>query len=116
VTITSNSTLSIGSSIITSIDELRLFPTDAQMSTFTYDPLVGMTSQTDPNGITTYYKYDSFGRLEYVKDNNRNGMVEAVLPVRQDQLGVLVTVKDAYLPSSGFRQTEQRRQIIEHIP
>ncbi|PLB20534.1 MAG: YD repeat protein [Flavobacteriaceae bacterium FS1-H7996/R] len=38
------------------------------VTTFTYDPLIGVTSITDPRGYTTYYKYDEFNRLEFVKD------------------------------------------------
>ncbi len=53
-------------------DDLRLYPADAQMTSYTYDPLVGMTSQTGPDNKTTTYKYDDFGRLEFVKDHNGN--------------------------------------------
>jgi len=40
----------------------------AQLSYYTYEPLKGMTSATDPSGRTTYYNYDGFGRLREVKD------------------------------------------------
>jgi hypothetical protein len=51
-------------------DDLRLYPADAQMTTYTYEPLVGMTSQTGPDNKIRTYKYDDFGRLEFVKDHN----------------------------------------------
>ncbi|MFY0651638.1 MAG: RHS repeat protein [Cyclobacteriaceae bacterium] len=54
------------------LDDVRLYPSDAQMTSFTHDPLQGLTSQTDPNGRTTYYEYDSQGRLEHVRDDERN--------------------------------------------
>ena len=54
------------------IDELRLYPINAQMTTFTYDPLVGMTSQCDVNNKITYYEYDDFNRLQTVKDQDGN--------------------------------------------
>lgn len=39
---------------------------------YTYRPLVGMTSATAPNGVTTFYEYDAFNRLKrtYIKENN----------------------------------------------
>jgi len=42
------------------------------VTTYTYKPLVGITSKTDPRGVTTRYLYDSFGRLGLIKDNNLN--------------------------------------------
>lgn len=37
---------------------------EAQVSVFTYKPLVGVTSMTDPTGKTVYYDYDPLGRLK----------------------------------------------------
>lgn len=45
------------------VNSLRKQLPDAIVSTFTYQPLVGMLSETAPSGITTYYKYDKAGRL-----------------------------------------------------
>jgi YD repeat-containing protein len=42
------------------------------MTTYTYEPLIGMTSQCDPNSRITYYDYDPFGRLMLVKDQDGN--------------------------------------------
>ena len=61
-----------GMTVTGPVDDIRVFPTDAQISTYAYNPLIGMTSQTDPNGKTTYYDYDKLGRLKNIRDNNRN--------------------------------------------
>jgi YD repeat-containing protein len=37
---------------------------------YTYKPLVGVTSMTNPLGATIFYEYDLSGRLQYIKDNN----------------------------------------------
>lgn len=54
------------------IDDLGLHPLDAEMTTYTYDPLVGMTSETDSSGRTVYYDYDGAGRLQQVRDAEGN--------------------------------------------
>ncbi|QKJ31796.1 hypothetical protein HQ865_19170 [Mucilaginibacter mali] len=45
---------------------------NAQIATYTYQPLVGMTSATDTKGQTTFYEYDSFQRLVNIKDQYGN--------------------------------------------
>ncbi len=54
------------------IDEIRIYPADALMTTSTYAPLIGKTSETDANGNTNYYVYDSFNRLQFIKDQDGN--------------------------------------------
>jgi YD repeat-containing protein len=46
------------------------------ITTYTYKPLVGVTSSTDPRGYTITYNYDTFGRLINVKDADGNLMSE----------------------------------------
>jgi len=51
-------------------DDIRVHPSDALMKTYTYDPMVGITSASDPGNLPIYYQYDAFGRLQYIRDNN----------------------------------------------
>lgn len=53
-------------------DDIRFYPSDAQMTTYTYDPLVGKTSEIGPSGLTAIYEYDDAGRLWRIKDNEGN--------------------------------------------
>lgn len=65
-----NRTVTISGSDIIHVDELRLHPVSAQMTTYTYDFLGGMQTMTDARNYTVYYDYDTFGRLKTIKDEN----------------------------------------------
>lgn len=54
------------------IDELRLYPEAAQMTTNTYKPLIGVSSTCTSDNTITYYEYDAKGRLQLVKDQYGN--------------------------------------------
>ncbi|KMQ59546.1 hypothetical protein ACM46_20940 [Chryseobacterium angstadtii] len=54
------------------IKALRIALPDAEITSFTYKPLIGILSKTDPKGMVESYDYDSFGRLAAIKDNSGN--------------------------------------------
>lgn len=76
----------LGVSDISILNETNLAAIDAlrnnssfantMITTYTHIPLVGVSTVTDPKGDKTTYTYDSFGRLEFVKDKNNNILSE----------------------------------------
>ncbi len=50
------------------VDELRLAPVTAHLTTLTHDGLFGLSSQTGPDGRTLFYEYDGLGRLVRTRD------------------------------------------------
>lgn len=50
------------------LENLRNSLPDALVTTFSYDPLIGVTSITDPRGETTSFQYDNLHRPGIVKD------------------------------------------------
>lgn len=44
----------------------------ALVTTYTYKPLIGITTATDPRGVTTNYTYDTFNRLYLVRNDDQN--------------------------------------------
>jgi len=51
----------------TTIDELRLYPTTAQMTTYAYDP-TGVVDISDAKGLNTSFEYDFAQRLKNTRD------------------------------------------------
>jgi len=54
------------------IDEVRFYPEKASLTSYTYIPLIGISSQCDPNNRILYYYYDSFNRLFLIRDQDKN--------------------------------------------
>ncbi|GAB3637861.1 hypothetical protein GCM10027422_34510 [Hymenobacter arcticus] len=53
-------------------DDVRIHPADAQMTSYTHSPLIGVSSMSDANNHPVYYDYDELSRLWLVRDQNRN--------------------------------------------
>ncbi|MEN1784370.1 MAG: RHS repeat domain-containing protein [Bacteroidota bacterium] len=53
-------------------DQLRQSLPHAMITSYTYDPMIGVTSITDPKGYTTFYEYDTQNRLKHIKDQDGN--------------------------------------------
>lgn len=63
--------------LIDKLNSFRNFPAlqNAQVSTYSYDPLIGVTSITPPSGIREVYLYDSFNRLKEIREDNAGGKI-----------------------------------------
>lgn len=68
--VTGTTSVTIGGSGL--VDEVRLYPVNAQMSTYTYVALAGMSSKCDIKNQISYFIYDNVGRLRQVLDQSRN--------------------------------------------
>lgn len=62
--------------LLSDLNDLRTALPNAMVTTYTYKPLIGISTVTDPKGDTQTYHYDSFNRLQYVKDKDGNILSE----------------------------------------
>lgn len=60
----------------TALNNLRSALPNAMVSTYTHKPLIGISTATDPKGDKQTYHYDSFNRLQFVKDKEGNILSE----------------------------------------
>ncbi|MFW0739178.1 RHS repeat domain-containing protein [Flavobacterium sp. T12S277] len=62
--------------LISALNALRTSLPNCMITTYTYLPLVGVSTITDPKGDTIIYTYDAAGRLQFVKDAKGNLLSE----------------------------------------
>ncbi len=84
------------------VDDIRVFPTDGQITTYTYSPQVGKTSETDPAGKTLTYEYDGLQRLSLIRDQNRNIVKEYDYSYQTSVSGTTPITCLNYLGIAGF--------------
>ncbi|MDC8002501.1 hypothetical protein POV27_00425 [Aureisphaera galaxeae] len=99
------------------LNSLRTDPNlqHALITTYTYDPLVGVTSITAPNGDGQFFSYDSQNRLEYVYDNNGdllqkneyNINADLLLTQGEDALGYGICDQSIVGTGNGFINANQ---------
>ena len=58
--------------LVNALDTFRAALPNYQVTTYSYDPLIGVRSITPPSGIREVYIYDTANRLKEVKDVNGN--------------------------------------------
>ncbi|MEM6696804.1 MAG: hypothetical protein AAF599_00310 [Bacteroidota bacterium] len=61
-----------GTALENALAPLRAGLPNAMVSTYEFEPMIGMIKSTDPRGRNTYYNYDVMGRLEFVLDHDSN--------------------------------------------
>ena len=71
-----NISLQADNSNITYFDDIRIYPKDAIMKSFVYDPINGrMKAELDENNYATFYEYNNEGQLIRVKKETESGIV-----------------------------------------
>jgi YD repeat-containing protein len=102
----------------TAMNELRNLPalSGAMITSYTYNPLQGITSITDPNHKIRYYQYDDFNRLKTILDFEGNilkkfeyNYADPTSPNNDQQLNYI----NVQTPLAGLRNEEM---LIEAGP
>lgn len=101
-----NATLSTASeaSLLTALTNLRNDQTlvGAMVTTFTYIPLVGVSTITDPKGLKTTYEYDAFNRLKWVKDQDGNVLQRYCYNYQGQQVDCIEKIYSSAVKSGSF--------------
>lgn len=62
----------VGASANILVDDIAFYPERAELTTFGYQPLYGVTSVSDTRGNSQFKEYDELGRLKYIRNTDRD--------------------------------------------
>ncbi|WP_103863402.1 hypothetical protein [Aquimarina sp. I32.4] len=88
---------------------MRVGLPNAMISSYTYDPLIGVTSMTDPKGYTLYYEYDIINRLNYVIDDESKVIEKINYNYQGQQSNALSEVK---INLSGTGSIQPKKEVV----
>jgi RHS repeat-associated protein len=99
--------------LITALNTLRneSVLANAMVTTYTYKPLQGISSVTDPKGYQTSYNYDNFGRLQSVLDADGNILTENEYHYQLNYIKTTAYKTDTDTPISSPDIEEAAQQI-----
>jgi len=98
-------------------DDMRIYFSAGSITTYIHEPLVGVKEITDPNGVTAYYEYDDFGRLESVLDNEQNILKSTKYNYKKDKVNSIKCIS-SYGGSVSYDKSKDYfvgSEIVFHI-
>jgi YD repeat-containing protein len=100
----------------TELNKLRQSFPNRMITTYTHNPFVGITSQTDTKGLTTFYEYDQYQRLKTVKDQDGN-IVKSYDYHYKDFVPIAewVNVGSPYCVQDGNVYTGEQHQVQKDV-
>ncbi len=112
--------ISAGNAVL--IDDMLLYPQDAEITTAGYDRLTRLkTSETNSNGVSNYFTYDAAGRVRYVYNQDKEIVLKKTYVTKRDQealndftVSINSTVQKAGTPIS-FSATSYLPPVSEGI-
>lgn len=78
---------------MTVVNNLRDKLPNAHITTYTYKPLYGIETITDPRGVTTTYEYNDYARIKWIKDHTGNLIEEYKYKYREEQTHKTLLIK-----------------------
>ena len=101
--LTSSFNLKVQTSTTINIDDVLFYPEDAEVTTYAYTKYSLLrTAETNTNGVSKYYGYDPFYRLQYVYDQDKNIIQKKTYTSANSIAMGLVSASFTTSPSTGI--------------